>query len=244
MNKANTINEVIFVLEHYIDTCYETKSPMGYFASLYTRVTLAVKQGIDEGIFQDNERMERLDVNFANYFLNNLDQANMVWQSVFDQAQNKKLVISQHLLLGMNAHINYDLAFATFETQEMSKEPMNDLYKDYLLINTILQEQIDAVQERINRSWWVYRLLDKLFLRFDEIYIQFRLICARDSAWEYATKLHVGTSKEQIRKELESLTHDYLLDITKPSWLFKIFTAINRFFESQSVRKNIDLLRP
>lgn len=44
----------------------QSQSRLGYFAALYNRVTMAVRDGIHAGAFDDTERMARLDVVFAN----------------------------------------------------------------------------------------------------------------------------------------------------------------------------------
>ena len=66
---ATDIDGVIQQLDVIIDWAHRHKSRLGYFAALYRKVTLKVKEGISEGFFEDGERMERLDVVFANRYL-------------------------------------------------------------------------------------------------------------------------------------------------------------------------------
>lgn len=42
----------------------------GYFAALYRKVTSRAKQGIADNEFEDGSRMEKLDVIFANPYIN------------------------------------------------------------------------------------------------------------------------------------------------------------------------------
>lgn len=65
-NKTETIDQVIGKLAEIIDWSRTTKSRLGYFAALYRRVTIKVKEGIAESFFDDGERM---DVIFANRYL-------------------------------------------------------------------------------------------------------------------------------------------------------------------------------
>lgn len=67
--KASTIDEVIASLDRIIEWSKRTKSRCGYFAALYRKVTCNVRDGIASGYFDDGERMERLDVIFANRYL-------------------------------------------------------------------------------------------------------------------------------------------------------------------------------
>src|SRR5690348_5441768 len=87
----------------------------GYFASLYHKVTTSVKNGISRGDFENGERMAKLDVLFANRYLQALDNWRNSqtladsWRIAFEATQKSFLLILQHLLLGINAHINLDL---------------------------------------------------------------------------------------------------------------------------------------
>ena len=59
-----TIDDVILVLEEIILESIQNNDPLGYFASLYQRVTRKVKKGIEENYFEDGPRMEKLDILF------------------------------------------------------------------------------------------------------------------------------------------------------------------------------------
>lgn len=117
--QATTIKEVITALDQIIADSVDENNRAGYFASLYKKVTMAVAQKITEGYFDNNERMERLDVVFANFYLDAYDSYRQgitcaaSWQLAFDEKRNWPPMILQHLLAGMNAHISLDLGVAT-----------------------------------------------------------------------------------------------------------------------------------
>jgi len=69
-----TIVDVIERLEVIIVECTERNDRIGYFAALYNRVTITVRDGIGRGDFEDNPRMEHLDVVFANRFIDAYDR--------------------------------------------------------------------------------------------------------------------------------------------------------------------------
>jgi len=64
MKPVTTIDGVIAKLEETIQWCLVHKSRIGYFAMLYQRMTVAVKQAITANEFQDAKRMEQLDIIF------------------------------------------------------------------------------------------------------------------------------------------------------------------------------------
>ena len=116
-----TIDEVIQALEQLIAECADSNDRIGYFAALYHKVTVRVKQGILNREFENGARMERLDVIFANRYLKAVEQYRNQetptgsWQAAFDAARKRSTLVLQHLLLGMNAHINLDLGIAAVE---------------------------------------------------------------------------------------------------------------------------------
>ncbi|WP_345972036.1 DUF5995 family protein [Sulfurimonas diazotrophicus] len=190
---ATTIDDVLARLRQIIDHANARGSTMGYFAALYHRVTAEVKQKIAEGYFDDGGRMERLDVRFANRYLEayNAYQAGRpvtrAWQYAFDAAGTKRYIVLQHLFLGMNAHINLDLGIAAAETAP--GEAITSLENDFKKINTILTGMIDEVEQELATIWPVLHLLDRLALRTDETLAAFSMEKARDAAWGNALAL-------------------------------------------------------
>jgi hypothetical protein len=66
---VTTIDEVIARLDKIIDTECARNSCMAYFPILYRKVTVRVKEGILKNEFENNRRMEALDVRFANRYM-------------------------------------------------------------------------------------------------------------------------------------------------------------------------------
>src|ERR1044071_550771 len=111
-----TIEEIIARLEGIIDEALRKQSRIGYFAALYERVTSNVRRALVAGdVFKDNPRMERLDVIFAGRFLDAWDafsegrEPTASWRVAFAWLEDPELLVVQHLMLGMNAHIKLDL---------------------------------------------------------------------------------------------------------------------------------------
>jgi hypothetical protein len=117
-----TIEEIIARLEAIIDEALRGRSRIGYFAALYERVTSNVRRALVAGdVFQNNPRMERLDVIFAGRFLDAWDahvagrEPTASWRVAFSILDNPGPLVVQHLMLGMNAHINLDLGVVELE---------------------------------------------------------------------------------------------------------------------------------
>ncbi|MGH9566221.1 MAG: DUF5995 family protein, partial [Candidatus Angelobacter sp.] len=146
---AETIDDVLRELDGIIEWSFDRRSRLGYFAALYRRVTLAVKEGILNGRFQDGVRMERLDIMFASRYLDALQQfrsgrsTTLSWRAAFQAASYWYPLVLQQLLLGMNAHINLDLGVAAACCAPGSQ--FSSLQADFNQINTLLAEQVGAV---------------------------------------------------------------------------------------------------
>lgn len=104
----SSLEEVIARMDLIVADCSSKKSRIGYFAILYRQVTKRIKEGIDRGEFEDNARMERLDINFAqrffdayDHYLSN-DPTSKSWLCAFETSEKTGKVILQHLLLGIN----------------------------------------------------------------------------------------------------------------------------------------------
>ena len=64
------------------------------------------------------------------------------WKASFD-VQKQPITIIQHLLLGMNAHINLDLGQAAAKVAKPNR--INDLENDFMEVNKVLAGLIDEM---------------------------------------------------------------------------------------------------
>ena len=69
VKSIQNIDDVIIILENIIQESKINNNPLGYFAALYKKVTIKVKDGIADNYFDDGPRMEKLDVIFASRYI-------------------------------------------------------------------------------------------------------------------------------------------------------------------------------
>jgi hypothetical protein len=193
MNPARTIEEVIGQLTHIVDQSRARGSCDGYFAALYRRVTVEVREHIARGWFDDGPRMERFDVIFANRYLEAWAgreagaAGGAAWGVAFEAERAFWPVVLQHLLLGMNAHINLDLGLAAAETAPGAA--INGLKADFDRINQLLADLVGDVENRLARVWPPLRRLEGFAGGVDKAVINFSLGLARDDAWSVAAAM-------------------------------------------------------
>ena len=190
-----TIDDVIARLGQIVEDSLARGSRLGYFPAMYQQVTAKVKAGIAGGRFEDGPRMERLDVVFAQRYLDAYDDARASrpvtgsWRLAFASAERGDLIALQHLLLGMNAHIGLDLGVAA--AQVAPGDALPGLRRDFDEINLVLLEMLGGVQKQLGSVSPSLRLLDALSGRSDAEVAAFGLVTARNLAWNNAVALSV-----------------------------------------------------
>jgi hypothetical protein len=246
--QATTIDEVISFLDQIIEENKKIPSTMGYFAALYQKVTCKVKEGISNDFFDDNPRMERLDVIFANRYLQaytefkNDTKPSESWELAFKEADNYWLIVLQHLLLGMNAHINLDLGIAAAEV--MKGKNIDDLKGDFDKINVILGELVEDVEHELSLIWRTLAKIIKVTEKFDTILIDFSMKLARDGAWKYATALAAAPATDwpQLISKRDRKVAEKAQIVVDPGFLIKLILKIIRLEERGTIQTKIEIL--
>ncbi len=193
LNQINTIDEVISTLENIINDSKKNNSTLGYFAALYQKVTLKVKEGIENNIFDDGLRMEKLDVIFAKRYIDayyayqNNEEITESWKVAFGISTNYWPIVLQHLLIGMNAHINLDLGIAAAEVSKGKN--INDLEGDFNKINDVLSSLVNEAENDLAEIWPTLKIILKNVRKVDDFLVDFSMKIARDGAWKFAKSL-------------------------------------------------------
>lgn len=129
------------------------------FAAAYGTMTSNMVEAIEQGHFDDNPWVRRLLVRFAGYYFEAVERYETdsdgcpgVWRHALD-ACRQDLHPLQHLFLGINAHINYDLAFALADVlddwSDLDETSRLRRRSDHLAVNDIIRQTVDVVQARI-----------------------------------------------------------------------------------------------
>src|SRR6266511_1696962 len=190
---AEHIDDVIEALAAIVRQARTAGDRLGYFAALYRQVTVEVRTAMNSGFFDDPARMDRFDTVFGNRYFDALDAWRRdrggphCWREAFELTGNPDTIIVQHLVLGVNAHINLDLAVAAAEV--CPGDAIHGLRHDFLLINDILSRVWLVMQDAVGEVSPYLWLLDRFGGRADEWVLDFSLRRARQEAWHYAVVL-------------------------------------------------------
>ncbi|MGX1548092.1 DUF5995 family protein [Streptomyces adustus] len=205
---ANNIDDVVDGLADIVREAGHAGDRVGYFAALYRQVTVEVRAAIHGGRFEDGARMDRFDTFFGNRYFDAYDawrrdrSGPRCWRETFGLLDDADTIIVQHLILGVNAHINLDLAVAAARTSP--GKAIHALRHDFLLINDILTGVVLAVQDSLDALSPFLSLLDKVGARTDERILDFSVRQSREEAW-YNAVLLAGQSEEQREATIERL---------------------------------------
>ncbi|MCB0705270.1 MAG: hypothetical protein KDC34_08175 [Saprospiraceae bacterium] len=205
-------------MDHYIEEWQGADDHRQIFLACYRMMTERMMAAIEAGSFMDREWVLKLLNHFGDYYFNALEcydcgrTTPLVWQQVHQITREEKLHRLQYLILGVNAHINYDLVFTLYDMLEPEWASLSDVdrkirYEDHCMVNEIIANTIDKVQDEIlEPSDRIMALIDRLFGRLDE-YLLSRLIRKwRREVWENTQLMLAATDpsqKEALRKSIE-----------------------------------------
>ena len=117
------------------------------------------------------------------------------------------------LLLGVNAHINYDLVLAVADLLEpewpsLSDEGRRARYEDYCRVNDTIGRTIDSVQDSIiEKREPIMALVDTLLGPVDEWLVSRGITEWREEVWGHAVRRVETTGEAQrevLRQEIEA----------------------------------------
>ena len=232
-DQSKTIGELIFRMEEVLSYLTDHNDELRYFHATYTRMTRAVRDEIERGRFADPEWTERWDVAFASLYLTAVERrqrgepAPGPWAVTFEAARDARIPPLRQVLLGMNAHINYDLPLSLlavisdeeFDDPEIVALRATDHERiDDLLVSRVAEEdrELIAVEEPGDRT-----LLDRLLQPFNRSATKRFLKEARAKVWINARKLSIARrqSPDALNArlaELEELSRARVADLRAP----------------------------
>jgi Family of unknown function (DUF5995) len=248
LEEAKSVDDVVRNVEQVIDWAIKAESHLGYFAAVYKRVTLAIRAAINDGEFDDGDRVARLDVAFAQRYFDALNAyfypreyrgLTLPWQVAFVGNQDGKEIIMQYLMSAFNAHISFDLGMACVT---VAADSLQSLENDFNRVNALLCSQmpgmVHVMQQLSPEMVWTRRLIP------DELGVFNRILTKlRKGAWLFAVYMALHPEKAE-RKQVHQLAWTAALGswyLQPPALLTPvpvIVRAVGRH-ESRNVARNI-----
>jgi hypothetical protein len=191
------IEELIARMTGLLEPLEATGDKRRYFHATYLRTTIAVAGEIKRGGFADPGWVEDWDVAFAGLYLDALEaelagrQPSRPWAIAFGAPAG--LPPLRHVLLGMNAHINFDLpqAIVAVISDEQFDDPALIARReaDHRAIDGVLAARVAAEDAELASVSGPVPLLDRVLAPLNRRGTRRFLREARQKVWANATAL-------------------------------------------------------
>ncbi len=178
----------------------------GIFVTAYLHISREIRRRLTTSRFLDADWVARYLICFGNlyrrallaYEEGNLTAVPKAWRLSFDAARAGTGLVTQHLILGINAHINHDLALALAEVGIDPDRPQK--YRDHTAVNLVLEEATAGLQDQVAAMYApVLHRLDRIFGGLDERATNFSIPKAREHAWTFAVALTSARGEQERR---------------------------------------------
>ncbi len=191
------IDELVTRMNVLLEPLESAGDKRRYFHATYQRTTVAVAEEIKRGGFADPSWVEEWDVAFAGLYLDALEadlagrRPSRPWAIAFGAPAG--LPPLRHVLLGMNAHINYDLpqAIVAVISDQQFDDPalIARRESDHRAIDGVLASRVGAEDEELASVSGPAPLLDRVLAPLNRLGTQRFLREARQKVWANATAL-------------------------------------------------------
>ncbi len=225
----SSISGLLAVMDRLAGRLPPEQASLAEFLVTYRRTTVAVDEALRAGFFEDPEWVEQWDIAFAAFYLEALREhlvaagtPSRPWQLAFAAPPGLPPLLS--VLLGMNAHINYDLPQAILavvtDAQFRDSALMARRLRDHERIDTILAGRVAAEDVQIS-SRSTRRPIDRTLRPVNRWASKRFLREAREKVWGNTLELwHARTIGEDDYRtrltELEVLTAAKVTDLLTP----------------------------
>ncbi len=216
---------VVGALQQRLDEMPAGLEARRVFMATYMRTTMAVGDAIGGAQFEDPEWVERWDVVFADLYIRAYDATlsggpiARPWRLAFDAPAD--LPALRLVLLGINAHINYDLPQALIgvisEADFEDPALMARRNRDHERIDGVLSSRVSAEDTELGKRPWS----DRLLTPFNRAGTKRFLAEARRKVWHNTYELHAArlAGQEAYAErlgELELLSAAKIADLLEP----------------------------
>ena len=224
---SQAVESVARTMQERYDGLAAGQRHLGEFLGTYRRTTLAVGKAVDGGEFEDPEWVERWDVAFAELYVAALDahlyggSPSRPWRLAFDAPPD--LPPLRHVLLGINAHVNYDLPQALLavisDGDFADPELMASRRRDHERIDGVLASRVAA--EDAELAVHGRTLTDRVLQPLNRLSSKRFLREARIKVWHNTTELQAArlagpASYADRLRELEVLSAARIADLLAP----------------------------
>jgi hypothetical protein len=238
--RPNCLRATIKEMERRFGPLGQSCNHNAIFALAYLRTTQTYGWARDQpDFFQDTPWVNHEDAVFARYYFDAYDkwaarqrgQVPQAWLTAFDAAAGRRVTGSGNLLLGMNGHVNRDLAFTLaaigITTPDgQSRKPDHDKVDEFLnvVVAPLLAELVARFDPEIVNLVTPYGVGYTGLLQL--------LVVWRERAWRYAemlTDAPTPQARAEVAAEIEAVAaNEAAAIVTSNSYLAPVTSSASR----------------
>ena len=253
-HQPRNTGEALVCMRETLEDLYARGDGRAIFLRAYYIMTAQVNAAVHGGnedfarpIFFDPEWVDRLAGRFAGRYFQSLDApASEAWAIAMERARQRRPSILQCLMLGINAHINYDLSLCLHDILVEEGDALDEALMarrkfDHDQMNNVLARTNPKLQEILAREFGGgMRLFSEVLGRFDELLTSTGLRYYRDRVWCNMLGLLAARSPEEYemaRLRLEWESRQVAEFITDGSWLNTLMYGVDGWLYRRDFRK-------
>ncbi len=224
----DVIKDLICLMTERVEGYRVERDRRSFFLDVYLGMTERIHDGIEKGRFLDSNWLTHLTYRFARLYFDAEDAFNAdgdcpaAWKRAFDLTVEGDATALECVLLGMNAHIGFDLPQVVDEMLRDFDLPCADPKDakvlvgrlarrkfDFDTVNVIIAETIDSAQDRLAARSSIIGVVDRLTLRLDELLSELFIRYVREMSWTYGLALAFSrddTEHEAALRQIEATT--------------------------------------
>lgn len=211
------VDEALVAMRRALLFFHGTSDHRAIFLRAYYIITRNVQRAIrlqEAGVhatFFDPDWVSKLSGRFASLYFLSLPSAPRTasripaWQEAHGSGPRTTRPVSMDLLLGINAHINFDLPVALYQNINMHNDTASFLQMmrrkfDHDQVNGILLQSLPEIQDVLSREYGgAMRLLRRILLTYDRAMVGAGLSYYRERVWWHATSFTATADESEIR---------------------------------------------
>ncbi len=213
--RPKDIDEALDAMRSALDYFHRENDQRAIFLRAYYLITLSVHQALyqrgryQNRIFFDPEWIKKLAGKFSLLYFQSLSTherpGERAWKTAHRLAASDETSVFQDMLLGINAHINYDLAYGIYLNLKEHEDGRDHLLLprrkfDHDQVNNILVNCVPQIQEVLTRDYGgEMRLLNDLAGKLDDVLGETGLKYYRERVWWSAISYLSAQSPEEIQ---------------------------------------------
>ncbi len=221
--RPKDLDESLVSMRKALDYYHERNDYRAIFLRGYYIITVEVHAAVNqlgdyqEQIFFDPRWIDALAGKFSSLYFRSLTTfergpgAERAWKLAHKMAMQKTSTVALDLILGLNAHINYDLAYGIYLNLKEHNDQSNHLLLprrkfDHDQVNNILVRCIPKISETLTRDYGGgIALVSRLMQNLDEMLTESGLKYYRERVWWNSISYLATVDEREV-----DLVHDRL----------------------------------